>query len=49
MDNLPASSPLRRPDLQNDFYIGNLLPDAVGDKTASHFRNPKYLDRMITG
>lgn len=47
MDNLPASSPLRRPDLQNDFYIGNLLPDAVGDKTASHFRNPKYLDRMI--
>lgn len=48
LNTLPEGDPLRcRPDLQNDFYIGNLLPDAVGDKTASHFRNPKYLDRMI--
>ena len=48
LNTLPEGDPLRcRPDLQNDFYIGNLLPDAVGDKTASHFRNPKYLDHMI--
>lgn len=48
LDTLPKSDPLcRRPDLQNDFYIGNLLPDTVSDKTASHFWNPRYLDRMV--
>lgn len=48
LDALPDTDPLRRcADLQNDFYIGNLLPDAVADKTESHFRDPRYLDRMI--
>ena len=48
LDTLPKSDPLRsRPDLQNDFYIGNLLPDTVNNKTASHFWDPRYLDRMV--
>lgn len=48
LNTLPENNPLRcRPDIQNNFYIGNLLPDAVSGKTASHFRDPKYLDRMI--
>lgn len=48
LETLPDTDPLRRcADLQNDFYIGNLLPDAVADKTESHFRDPRYLDRMI--
>lgn len=48
LDALPDTDPLRRcADLQNDFYIGNLLPDAVADKTESHFRDPRYLDRMV--
>ena len=48
MDMLPESNPLRtQPDLQNDFYIGNLLPDSVRDKHVSHFRAPQYLDRMV--
>ena len=25
---------------QTQFYIGNILPDEAGDKTASHFRVP---------
>lgn len=29
------------------FFVGNLLPDTVKDKTASHFRNPKYRENMI--
>lgn len=33
--------------LKNDFFVGNLLPDTVRDKTASHFRNPRYSDQMI--
>lgn len=32
---------------KNDFFIGNLLPDTVRDKTASHFRNPLYRNQMI--
>lgn len=48
LNALPDTDPLRRcADLQNDFYIGNLLPDAVADKTESHFRDSRYLDRMI--
>ena len=48
MDMLSESNPLHtQPDLQNDFYIGNLLPDSVRDKHASHFRDTKYLDRMV--
>ena len=48
LDTLPENNPLRiRTDLQNDFYIGNLLPDAVSNKTQSHFRDSRYLDRMI--
>lgn len=33
--------------MQNDFYVGNLLPDAGSSKPASHFYDPEYLDRMI--
>lgn len=32
---------------ENDFLVGNLLPDTVKDKKYSHFRNPEYQDRMI--
>ena len=32
---------------ENAFYIGNLLPDTVEDKSKSHFRSEKYFDRMI--
>lgn len=45
---LPPTDPLRSfPKLQNNFYIGNLLPDTVADKTKSHFRDPRFLDRMV--
>ena len=27
---------------ENDFLLGNLLPDAVKDKSESHFRNAIY-------
>lgn len=33
--------------LQNDFYAANLFPDMVKDKKKSHFRDPKYQNRMI--
>lgn len=32
---------------ENDFLIGNLLPDTTKIKARSHFRNPKYYDRMV--
>ena len=32
---------------ENDFYVGNLLPDATSDKRISHFRNPEYYENMI--
>lgn len=32
---------------ENDFYVGNLLPDTAKDKKYSHFRDPEYQDRMI--
>lgn len=32
---------------RNAFFAGNLLPDAVEDKTASHFRNPRYYGNMV--
>ena len=32
---------------KNDFLIGNLLPDTTKIKARSHFRYPKYHDRMI--
>lgn len=32
---------------QNKFLIGNLLPDAVKDKTYSHFRNPKSYGDIV--
>lgn len=32
---------------KNAFLIGNLLPDTTKVKNASHFRNPKYHDRMV--
>ena len=31
---------------KNDFLIGNLLPDTTKIKARSHFRDPKYHDRM---
>ena len=48
LDRLPAESPLHTDLRMRDaFYIGNLLPDAVTPKTASHFYDPAFLDRMI--
>lgn len=35
------------PRKKNAFLIGNLLPDTTKMKNASHFRNPKYHDRMV--
>ena len=32
---------------KNDFLIGNLLPDTTEIKAKSHFRDPKYNDRMV--
>lgn len=32
---------------ENDFMIGNLLPDTTKIKARSHFRDPKYYDRMV--
>lgn len=32
---------------KNDFLIGNLLPDTTKIKAKSHFRDPKYNDRMV--
>lgn len=32
---------------ENDFLIGNLLPDTTKIKARSHFRDPKYYDRMV--
>lgn len=32
---------------ENDFYVGNLLPDATSDKKVSHFRNPAFYGNMI--
>ena len=32
---------------ENDFCVGNLLPDATSDKKVSHFRNPEYYGNMI--
>lgn len=32
---------------ENDFLIGNLLPDTTKMKSRSHFRNPKYHDYMV--
>lgn len=48
LDRLPAESPYRSDSqMRNDFYIGNLLPDAVSPKNASHFYDPEFCDRMI--
>lgn len=32
---------------ENDFFVGNLLPDTTMDKAKSHFRNPIYCDKMM--
>ena len=40
----------RDPKQQNDFYIGNLLPDTVTSREAkavSHFRDPAYKECMM--
>lgn len=40
----------RDPKQQNDFYIGNLLPDSVeghAAKAVSHFRDPAYRECMM--
>ena len=48
LDMLPQSDPLHSdPSRRNEFYIGNLLPDAVRDKSGSHFRDPFYRDYII--
>ncbi len=47
--NLLAKKQMRFWDAgcQNEFYIGNLLPDTVREKSESHFRDPKYRERMM--
>lgn len=48
LDMLPQSDPLYADTSQrNEFYIGNLLPDAVRDKSGSHFRDPAYREYII--
>ncbi len=48
LDLLPSGDPLRiDPEKRNEFYIGNLLPDTVKEKSASHFRDPRYRDRFM--
>ena len=48
LDLLPPTDPLKyNLDLQNDFFAGNLLPDAVTQKKESHFRDPLYHDYFI--
>lgn len=32
---------------ENDFLMGNLLPDTTANKAASHFRNPVYHNHMM--
>lgn len=32
---------------QNDFFIGNILPDTVSDKSMSHFRSPARYGQRI--
>ena len=48
LDKQTPASPLRQDEEgQNDFYIGNLLPDTVCTKNASHFRDSAYRGRMM--
>lgn len=47
LDILEKENVLFDPRKKNDFLIGNLLPDTTKVKNASHFRNPKYHDRMV--
>ena len=54
LDNILNKNPddalYRDPQQQNDFYIGNLLPDSVKgceEKAVSHFRDPAYRDCMM--
>ena len=48
LDRLPVDSRYRNDlKVQNDFYIGNLLPDAVSPKESSHFYDSVFRDRMI--
>ncbi len=38
------------PVIQNEFFVGNLLPDTVKnniEKNKSHFRNPKFRGNMV--
>lgn len=49
--NVDSADPLcSDPQQQNDFYIGNLLPDSVeghAAKAKSHFRDPAYRECMM--
>lgn len=48
LEYLSDSDPLKHSaQLQNDFYAGNLLPDARKDKAVSHFRDLNFRDRML--
>ena len=48
LNGLPEEDLLQRSEkARNDFFVGNLMPDAVSDKSQSHFRDPKYGDRMM--
>lgn len=48
LDKQTPASPLRQDEEeQNDFYIGNLLPDTVCTKNKSHFRDSAYRGRMM--
>lgn len=48
LEYLSDSDPLKHfAQLQNDFYVGNLLPDVGKDKAVSHFRDPNFRDRIL--
>lgn len=48
LDRLPADDPICADrTAQNDFFVGNLLPDTVKAKRRSHFRLSQYEDRMM--
>ena len=50
LDRLSGEHPFCKDKiLMNDFYIGNLLPDTVKDKSRSHFRDPMFWESESTG
>lgn len=46
-DSSTGKTPALQITSENDFLIGNLLPDATTDKDKTHFRNPIYKEKMM--